>query len=633
MLKYTLNTGELISDIQRIKPIYTRVDDYGFEEYFVVTIMHDGTHSFERGEMVDIEHFMNIDSGTHRDSIQSELSIGYEVQSCDNNAHIMTINTPKLYPLELDAVSFPFPLTDNRTLIFTLKENHHFSFGDECVLIVNGVSITCEFSDEKNLVWQYDTNNVEHAEILNTIFPSETYYQVGADETVVSYSVLAFLPNPVLFTSPEYVKIAQQGSNADSGLVYRKSVGQPVIEKLSVFRPTFLFGNEDRITILANNPSFSINIPLQQAFDTKTNRDWILNENFSKEQADAMVTAPTSVEKDTYHPVLIDEYGNAHFAKKIKINLHFRKRDLSNGWANPNDDDFWNGTDDTDPDYPLRSRAAYFSQITGAYSEFIDNRSDLLSKIGFTDTDVKYQYEKLKKSFLRLSYFTSTNPATQLLVGYSTIFFDTGKLLSKYIKHSHDDGYYKPLQDNSGQNYISYPGEPISVKNEAFDDSIFHTANEFEELRLSTQFVVSDRFSSTASSEGFYIYIYKDYSSELPKDLYMRVEFNHAGYGKKIPFFMPSKIQSVNQTRGIKTYEEILEDWQTPNEGYGFDLFNAYSYIHLKYRYDFDTKKHIYYIDDEYYGVGVLYPREEEVTNEEERKEITINLYEVKVKL
>ena len=44
-----------------------------------------------------------------------------------------------------------------------------------------------------------------------------------------------------------------------------------------------------------------------------------------------------------------------------------------------------------------------------------------------------------------------------------------------------------------------------------------------------------------------------------------------------------------------------------------------FSYIHLKYEYDKDNDKHIYYLDPETYG------------NINGNKEIVINLYEAKV--
>lgn len=38
-------------------------------------------------------------------------------------------------------------------------------------------------------------------------------------------------------------------------------------------------------------------------------------------------------------------------------------------------------------------------------------------------------------------YFDSTNPANQNMIGYSTIFFDTGDMFAKYIKYNEEKNY------------------------------------------------------------------------------------------------------------------------------------------------------------------------------------------------
>ena len=50
-----------------------------------------------------------------------------------------------------------------------------------------------------------------------------------------------------------------------------------------------------------------------------------------------------------------------------------------------------------------------------------------------------------------------------------------------------------------------------------------------------------------------------------------------------------------------------------------------FSYIHLKYKYDKDNDKHIYYLDPETYG-NIDFPN-----GKDGNKEIVINLYEAKV--
>ena len=154
--------------------------------------------------------------------------------------------------------------------------------------------------------------------------------------------------------------------------------------------------------------------------------------------------------------------------------------------------------------------------------------------------------------------------------------------------------------------------------------------------------MAKNKNTSTASSEGFYLYLWKDNESVLPQDLYMKVEFNHAGYGRTIPFMMPywDKQKWNNKKSGIKTFNAILNDWKdtkiVDSDGnvswknntdghYGMRQYMKFSYIHLKYQYDKDNDKHIYYLDPETYGI-IDFPK-----GKDGNKEIVINLYEAKV--
>ena len=132
---------------------------------------------------------------------------------------------------------------------------------------------------------------------------------------------------------------------------------------------------------------------------------------------------------------------------------------------------------------------------------------------------------------------------------------------------------------------------------------------------MSSQFSVKDKYTSQSSSDGFYLYLWKDNETGFtPTDIYMKVEFNHAGFGRTIPFMMP-----FNEN-GIETFGEILSDWQN-GEGYGIRKSLKFSYIHFKYRYNKETKQHIYYLNREKYPNAVL----------EEGGVLNINLWEAKV--
>ena len=67
--------------------------------------------------------------------------------------------------------------------------------------------------------------------------------------------------------------------------------------------------------------------------------------------------------------------------------------------------------------------------------------------------------------------------------------------------------------------------------------------------------------------------------------------------------------------------EKVLET----DGHYGIRQYMKFSYIHLKYKYDKDNDKHIYYLDPETYG-NIDFPK-----GKDGNKEIVINLYEAKV--
>lgn len=354
-------------------------------------------------------------------------------------------------------------------------------------------------------------------------------------------------------------------------------------------------------------------------------------------------------------------------------------------------------------------------------NELKEYQSDLLSYLGFSNNDVKYQKSKLKKSFLRISFYDSDNIANQNLLHTSTIFIDSGELFAKYIKNINTEEEYKVEntvkniktgktyqkgsiidvneynslalknennQDDDHKKKCLNNGEPLAVigtsltdketptvynvngirvnrepmRNEKFNKKnekvvidvdkgdLGDNIGEFERLRLSSQFVVADKYSSKHSSEGFYFYTYKTNDGGVfPNDIYMRVEFNHAGYGRTIPFMMPYIRKSeedpkigTNRYKGrkvkIKTFDDICYDWseidfdkdldtlkEDDKIGYGTARYMKYCHIKWKYRYDKATQKHIYYLDPDVYGESVT-------TKNGHDHNIILNLYEGKIR-
>ena len=375
-------------------------------------------------------------------------------------------------------------------------------------------------------------------------------------------------------------------------------------------------------------------------------------------------------------------------------------------------DGFDNPNKEESNDYKIESDK--YKELRDKRVKLTEYQSDLLSYLGFTNDDVKYQKSKLKKSFLRISFYDSDNIANQNLLHTATIFLDSGDLFAKYIKNIETEDEYKTTETVTAQENpkISFPKDSILTSSEykklddvnrkkcvvngellavvggsstdedkytvydkagmainrepmrkrALKDSDFgDNIDELERLRMSSQIVVTDKNSSKRSSEGFYFYTYKTNDNGVyPSDIYMRVEFNHAGYGRVIPFMMPYIRKSEetlkdNNSPGyerytdadsehyktknkIKTFDDICYDWSEididrknnplkddSDIGYSAVRYMKYCHIKWKYRYDKQTQKHIYYLDPDVYGTGVT-------SENNHGNNIILNLYEGKIR-
>lgn len=489
----------------------------------------------------------------------------------------------------------------------------------------------------------------------------------------------------------------------------------------------------------------TIQIPITQKFENDLHHNDMLNTHFVEKQKSEMINKIIDMEKDVYMPAIHKEYRpndkgetpqiNAEYQDcyKIIFNLHFRKhRDTQNMFGQTEEwscdrNCYWNGTRVLETskgkvvdlmgriyNYPLSSadkteqnKLDYFSYYgnepneSGSYdgvedydvskSSYRDNRknrntlkeyqSDLLSYLGFTNDDVKYQKSKLKKSFLRISFYDSDNIANQNLLHTSTIFVDSGDIFAKYIKNIETEDEYKRGSDiytrfeydrlsKEDKKSCTINGQAMAktgssmVENDEFttynvnglkvdrepmrNNGISNIGDNFdklEDMRMSSQIVVTDKYSSKRSSEGFYFYTYKTSDGGVfPSEIYMRVEFNHAGYGRTIPFMMPyirkaeenNHRYSERKTNKLKTFDDICYDWSeydyegnNPKEesdiGYGTVRYMKYCHIKWKYRYDKKTQKHIYYLDPDLYGDSVT-------SKNGHGHNIILNLYEGKIR-
>ena len=382
-----------------------------------------------------------------------------------------------------------------------------------------------------------------------------------------------------------------------------------------------------------------INLPINISANITNNllQSELIQEDFCEKEKEKAINPIVDLEKDVYTPKYLK--SNKYDGKdtdfypiyKINFNLHFRTRDLTSWKVNESYNDIstsgtcnWFITDY----YPYKTIIKNYSGNT-AYMNTLMNASDLVGLLYFNNSDVFYQKSNIAKSFIRLSIYDSTDPQTQSLLATSTIFMNEHDLYKKFIDNSKKNvNEYYTVAELSGDcktiNKISVIGERKTVKGDKGEDVIKDERNKLyldldNNKRLSSRLSVVNKYETDSSSEGFYLYIFREYSKKLrPKPIYMKVEFNHAGIGKTIPFIVPMKWTEKNSNNEV--YPErayTLADVEELKKGIELERVYAQSYVPLYAVYDFKDKEYVYVFDDRYISMdnGI----------------INLNLFEMKI--
>lgn len=380
-----------------------------------------------------------------------------------------------------------------------------------------------------------------------------------------------------------------------------------------------------------------INLPINIGTNVTNNllQSELVQEDFCEKEKEKAINAIVDLEKDVYTPkYLKGNYDGKdtdfYPVYKINFNLHFRTRDLTSWKVNEgyNDVSTSGKTDNwfiTDY-YPYKTIIKNYSS-NAAYMKTLMNASDLVGLMYFNNSDVFYQKSNIAKSFIRLSIYDSTDPQTQSLLATSTIFMNEHDLYKKFIDNSKKNvNEYYTVAESSGDcktiNKINVIGERKTVKGDKGENVIEDERNKLyldldNNKRLSSRISVVNKYETNSSSEGFYLYIFREYSKKLrPKPIYMKVEFNHAGIGKTIPFIVPMKWTSGTTSNPISamTFNNDLDDLK---KGIELERVYAQSYVPLYAVYDFKNKEYVYVFDDRYISM--------------ENGIVNLNLFEMKI--
>ena len=354
------------------------------------------------------------------------------------------------------------------------------------------------------------TNDVDHNNFVIKSMGVEYYGSRGLiwdDEKKEYLNVSTSNANSIVFDEPI-------PSLNGVGFVYVKNTWHLMDDN-----QTFDIAN---IRVYNDTNNMLTTLPLFTSEDFKIIDEKLAVEKYVNEIFETIVPDIVDNEKRQFSPAIAQ--GNSiKLANSIEFNLHFRNRydmnieegekeRLTENWSTT-DEQLWNGFEyDSENGCLMRKNEG-----------LTDEHADELNDLGFTEDDIRFRKTKLKKSFIRLMFYSSNDPLSRELLYYSTIFLDTGELYTKYSN-------IKNTSKNGG--YISHAFDKTRI-----DDN----------LRLSAKFTIKNKFNTSKSSEGFYLYLFPNEveGENVARTIYMKVEFNHAGYGKSILMMMPRERLNV----------------------------------------------------------------------------------------
>lgn len=386
------------------------------------------------------------------------------------------------------------------------------------------------------------------------------------------------------------------------------------IEELSTLPYTTI------IKILKNDRYLSIPLIMSAEVANNLQQEMLVNSQFVEYEKNRRINRIMDMEHDVYYPIKVNLDGTYTQVDKLIFDLHFRTRNLDD-WSVIEDNfqhldsattqayksEAVSGDADTNKDILYCNWNIFDHYQTDDQNEQKNNSwsdaykyyqpSDLLYFLNFTDDDVYYQKSKIAKSFLRLMFYDSKDPLTQSLLSTSTIFMDEAKLFGKYC-NTKDKRYLRPF-NSSEQLTIS---STMSVRYEPCTE--LKTKATFDEsLRLDSQIVVENKYETSTTSEGFYLYLFKEYVDIVnglhPRTIYLRIQFNHAGTGKVVDMAFPFKFKDSGSCEtDIEAIDFSNKDSRKEfKKGYtlGQDMYD-HLFLPIQVVYDNIEKRYVYYL-------------------------------------
>lgn len=388
-----------------------------------------------------------------------------------------------------------------------------------------------------------------------------------------------------------------------------------------------------KTSVFKNDAFWNIGLGIgNSANETDLGKEDTFGLNLIQETEEKLIPTVVDMERVKYSPVIFQD-GKYSDATGITFSFHFRQRKrqenktkvYEDGWYIDNDNSsaiWWNGCPETEATEFAEDSALMQWMETNVY------QSDGLGYLNFTDDDVFFQKKKISQTFARLSFYTSKDPIEQKLLYYSTIFLDSGVLYGKYIKNLLTYDNESVLSDYQGIDSVkilfanmanSGLDTKLAVTNEydrvsssegfnlyLFADDAPAYLQEYEEVQElpSDESAEIDKiYRVIGAKDGIIISSDRSYESiaqtaeELDfliphlidgkwewevkkgsKTIYMKVEFNHAGNGKTIPFVQ----------------------WPKDNNGnyVGLTVSNYFDSVYIPVRIAYLNNRYVYMIPD-----------------------------------
>lgn len=340
--------------------------------------------------------------------------------------------------------------------------------------------------------------------------------------------------NPTLFNydTMEKNSIIATVSGKTNGIEFTPEMGDQV---LFCTNPYFWTDSEgfvhtfENVVVAKYTDFMGLGVVLEDDYDAKRMfQEYQVNEQFVNKVKSSIIPDFIDLEKVKYVPAYS---GNSiDLATGLTFNLHFRSRVMDktdtykfeDTWHLDDTLNTWNGNS--------LSKPVKFDDMYN--DSYFVNSSNLMGFLGFTDDDIYNQKNRVKQSFLRLSFYDSPNPLEQSLLYYSTIFLDSGDLFGKFVRRK------------------AWLQEKIDGYDESAYPVVWSSASTNDPVpAVTSQIIVNDEYDTTRSGEGFNLYLFKQdapIENEL-QDIYMKVEFNHAGYGRTIPLIFWRKLPGTDK--------------------------------------------------------------------------------------